>query len=423
MISTLRRRFIAVAMASCIAVLSVLLTAINISNYHSAISKADELLEIIAENHGQFPEDMENQQSDDHSPAPPKGKPDKAKKEPRDHKKLSPEAPFTTRYFTVTLDDNGKVLMVDIERISAITEDEATQMVQPLYEKSKTLGFVGRYRYKQIEQDGEILYIFLSCESQLASFTSFLWISIAISAAGLILIFVLVVFFSHLAMKPVAENYRKQKQFITDAGHELKTPLTIIDANTEVLEMMNGENEWTASIRNQVERLSDFTQKMVVLSRMEEDKPRLVMSDFSLSDAVEEVVQPFVPLAQSKGKNLTLTVENGLSYHGDETALRRMVSLLTDNAIQYSSPQATIALQLKANGKRRILTVTNPIQQPPAENPERWFERFYRADSSRNSASGGHGIGLSTVKAIVQAHKGKVSAVYQDGQIIFTVIL
>ncbi len=423
MISTLRRRFIVVAMASCIAVLSVLLTAINISNYHSAISKADELLEIIAENHGQFPEDMGNQQSDDHSPAPPKDKPDKAKKEPPDHKKLSPEAPFTTRYFTVTLDDNGKVLMVDIERISAITEDEAAQMVQPLYEKSKTLGFVGRYRYKQIEQDGEILYIFLSCESQLASFTSFLWISIAISAAGLILIFVLVVFFSRLAMKPVAENYRKQKQFITDAGHELKTPLTIIDANTEVLEMMNGENEWTASIRNQVERLSDFTQKMVVLSRMEEDKPRLVMSDFSLSDAVEEVVQPFVTLAQSKGKNLTLTVENGLSYHGDETALRRMVSLLTDNAIQYSSPQATIALQLKANGKRRIFTVTNPIQQPPAENPERWFERFYRADSSRNSASGGHGIGLSTVKAIVQAHKGKVSAVYQDGQIIFTVIL
>ncbi|MBR4869084.1 MAG: GHKL domain-containing protein [Clostridia bacterium] len=432
MIQSLRRRFIITAMLAVFLVVGAIIASINVSNYHSTFTEADRVLNLIADNEGEFPKEENAFKKDppprkEKSPTPsdvelPNKKPDK-----NGHHnaiKVSPEDVFTTRYFTVTLDLQANVLSVNTEKISAITTEQATQMASSLFAKQKSRGFYNTYRYCAVSFKESTQYIFLDRTNELNAYYVFMWTSIAISLGGLLLVFILVLFFSGLAIKPIAESYEKQKQFITDASHELKTPLTIVDANTEVLEMMNGENEWTKSIRNQITRLSSLTEELVTLSRLEEKQGYIPISDFSLSDAVTETAEPFEAVAQSQNKQLILLVEDALSYHGDEASLRRLIGILLDNAMKYSAPQSNITLQLKANGKRRIITVENKVEQPLGENPERWFERFYRPDASRSSLTGGYGIGLATAKAIVTAHKGKITAkVLDKTSVQITVVL
>jgi signal transduction histidine kinase len=225
-------------------------------------------------------------------------------------------------------------------------------------------------------------------------------------------------------MRPIAESYEKQRRFITDASHEIKTPLAIIEANTEVIEMDNGESEWTDSIRNQVKRLTGLTEKLVFLSRMEEEDNPLTMVDFSLSDAVSETAQSFEAVAAAQQKTLTSEIEPRITYHGDEASLRQCVSLLLDNAMKYSTENGAIRLTLSRSGKNITLTLWNSAQGLTPGKQDILFERFYRPDSSRSRQTGGSGIGLSVAQAIVLAHKGKINARSDDGvSILFTITL
>lgn len=203
------------------------------------------------------------------------------------------------------------------------------------------------------------MYIFVNCERELNTFHTFLLASIGISLAGLLLVFLLVVLFSGMLVKPVAESYEKQKRFITDASHEIKTPLTIIDANTEVLEMTGGENQWTKSTRKQIARLTSLTEKLVFLSRMDEESTQLEMTDFAISDAVIDTAEPFVSYAASRGKTLELDIAPDLTYHGNEGCIRQCVSLLLDNAIKYSTENGKLRLTFHKQGRALALTVWN----------------------------------------------------------------
>lgn len=405
MIRRLKNKFIAISMLSITIVLSVIIVAINLINYVNVRHNIDSRMSMIESGNGQMHKDlpMRDQRDDFGGERPFKG--------------LNAEAPFDTRYFSVELNEDLSVASVNTRNINAVTEDEAASYATLLAEDNKTEGFYESYRYKlTTSANGNSVYIFLDCERELNTFYRFLIISIVISITGILLVLLLVVILSGRMIKPIAESYEKQKRFITDASHEIKTPLTIIEANTEILEMEAGESEWTASTRKQIERLTSLTEKLVFLSRMdEENQSYLQMLDFDLSEAVLDTVDPYTALATTKGKHIETNITAGIRYEGDETSLRQALSLLLDNAMKYSNESGDIKVSLSNSGKRVTLTVSNTVDEIEPGRHDEFFDRFYRREASRNSKTGGFGIGLSTVYAIVQAHKGKITAKSEDG--------
>ena len=222
---------------------------------------------------------------------------------------------------------------------------------------------------------------------------------------------ILLLLLSKRIVRPVAESYEKQKQFITDAGHELKTPLTIIGADADLAEMEWGENQWIQDIRRQTQRLTELTQDLIYLSRMEEEGLSLQSIDFPLSDVAEEMAHSFLPLAQNQGKRLEIAVQPMLSFRGDEKSIRQLCSILLDNALKYSPQEGELLFRLEKQGKNILLSVSNTTSQPiKKEELCHLFDRFYRTDPSRNSQTGGYGLGLSIARSIVTAHKGKIRA-------------
>ena len=376
---------------------------------------------------------------------------------------ISPESQFDTRYFTVTINSKGKVENIDTSKIASVSSENAAGYAKKLWKSGKKgdgkSGFAENCKYLTVDEDGSTMYIFLSCQRELSTIKTYILASVGISVFGLVVVFVMIFFFSGRILKPVSESYEKQKRFITDASHEIKTPLTIIDANTEVIEMMEGENEWTSSTRKQIARLTSLTEKLVFLSRMDEEATKLEMFEFSLSDAILDTAEPFKAVAQTKGKKLTIDVTDKILYTGDEKTIRQLISILLDNAIKYSGcssvryengnvnkdninktihtqnncvttagdPAPEIELTMRPSGKNRIITVWNTVDDTANIKKGRQdmlFERFYRTDASRNSKTGGFGIGLSAAYAIVKAHKGKITAESKDGRSIkFTIVL
>jgi signal transduction histidine kinase len=245
----------------------------------------------------------------------------------------------------------------------------------------------------------------------------FLYASIGISLVGIFAVFLLLVLFSGRIVRPIAESYEKQKRFITDAGHELKTPITIIQADADVLESeMTEESEWIEDIRRQTRRLSELTADMIFLSRMEEENAAIQMQGFSLSELVEETARSFQALVRSRDKSFRASVAPELRMTGDEKAVARLVSILMDNAMKYSSEGGRVELTLDKDGRNGRLVVKNTSLPMEKGSADHLLERFARGDSSRNSESGGFGLGLSIARAVTEAHRGKIHAQSEDGE-------
>ena len=328
------------------------------------------------------------------------------------------EMPYESRFFTVTVNEAGDVLSVDTGKIAAVDMADAVEYAQEALESGKERGFIDDYRWRKADTGDSALLLFLDCGRNLDTFRSFLLTSIAVSALGLLAVFLLILAFSGRVVRPVAESYEKQKRFITDAGHEIKTPLAIIEADADVLEMeLDGESEWLSDIRMQTRRLTDLTNDLVYLSRMEERADAAPFVDFPLSDIVDETAQSFHSRAMQKRQTFTGEIERNLTLHGDEKAIRQLVSILLDNAVKYAPEDGVIRLRLARQGKHAALSVWNTTATPiPRESLDKLFDRFYRTDPSRSSETGGHGIGLSIAKAVVGAHRGKITAETDDGQ-------
>ncbi len=399
MIRGLRRRFVLLSMLVLLLVLSVILTAIHAVNYRRIVANADTLLGILLENRGSFPPDTAKPVR----PLPPG---------------LSPETPFESRYFSVTLDGHSDgVVSADLSRIASVDEAQALACARTAVERGKPAGFVGQYRYALQTDDPYLRVVFLDCGRQLGAFTDFLWTSVGISLAGCLVVFALIAFFSRRIVRPIAESYEKQRRFITDAGHELRTPLSIIRADADVLALELEDSEWLADIRRQTDRLAELTDELVYLSRMEEAGPAAPMTPFPFSDVVGETAASFQALAQTRELDFDCRVQPLLTLCGDEKAIRRLVSILLDNALKYTPAHGVVALTAEKQGRNLRLCVCNTTAEPiPAAALPRLFDRFYRPDPSRSARSGGYGIGLSVASAIVRAHGGRITAAAEPGQ-------
>lgn len=407
MLKSLRRKFILIAMGSVTAVLALIIGVINTANYRSVVNIAGERLALIELGGGFFPEL-------DFFRLPGRGF----------GGRLNEDAVFDTRYFTVTVNSSGTITAINTGWIAAVDADTAGEMALSLWSKNKTEGFLSNYRYKADAVYGGTRYIFLDCGRELETFFSFFTASCLVSALGLILVFLLVLIFSKIALRPVEESLQKQKRFITDASHEIKTPLAVISAANEVIALESGESEWTKSIDKQIKRLTSLTEKLVFLSRMDEESYKPTVAPFDLSKAVEETALSFEAVAQVRNRALTLDVQEGIRYAGDEGNIRQLTSLLVDNALKYSDEGGYIHLHLTKSGRNAVFTVENSVEEIEKGDLSILFERFYRADTSRSSKTGGQGIGLSVAQAIVWAHKGKITAHSPDGKrVIFTVTL
>ncbi len=394
MIRKLKIKFILLAMTTLILLLATILVGMNVINYNSVVEEADKTLIFLSQNKGTFPE-LGIDRPDSMLPT-----------------HMSPETPYESRFFWVLLDENGNALNINTEKISSVNESEALAFAKTALKEARTNGFVNHFRYIVKNEPIGIRITFLDCGRTLDSFYNFLKTSLLMAIAGLIVVFFVIFFLSDKIIKPIAESYAKQKQFITDAGHEIKTPLTIINANVDILEIELGEdNESLADIKSQTLRLRSLTDDLVMLTRMEEAENNLQKIDFPISEVVSDAAHPFFTLAGTLGKTLTCHIQPLLSLNGNDKAITQLVSLLLDNALKYSAANSNIELSLGKKGHSVILTVSNATENDiHPEHLDRIFDRFYRADTSRNFETGGHGIGLSVAKAIAVAHGGKISA-------------
>ncbi len=405
MIKKLQRKFVAVAMLSLFIVLLIIIGTVNILNYTRMTDDAQRTINILKENDGSFPK--------------PDMKPGHGKEM---FKGMSPEAPYESRYFSVLMDGSGNVSTIDTGKIAGTDTDEAAEYAAKVLERGRTSGFMGQYRFGIKDKDNGKLIIFLYCGRELSNFRAVLLISVGISFAGMLAVFLLLIFFSGRIVKPVSESYEKQKRFITDAGHEIKTPLTIIDADAELVGLDCGENEWLEDIRKQTKRLTALTNDLIYLAKMEEGQKSSTKIEFPLSDVVEETAESFRARAVNENKKLDIDIQPEITYCGDEKAIRQLVSILVDNAVKYSDGIKIISVKLEGQGgtsklsKGFRLQVFNSCEHIEPESVKHLFDRFYRAEQSRNSQTGGYGIGLSVAKAVVDAHKGKITADTADGK-------
>ena len=420
----LRRKFILVAMGAVTVVLTLIIAGINIVNYSHVCKMADARLDYILA--GKDGIDW----GDEPKAEPANGKDagdSQAGIRIRHFEGMTAESPFDTRYFTVTLVD-GQAVDVNTARIAAVGAKRAARIAMGLDSKGWTSGFSGNYRYTATVQGEKTTYVFVDCSRELASFHSFLSASVAISCIGWLAVLAIVTAASGAVIRPMVESYSKQKRFITDASHEIKTPLAVIDAANEVQEIESGESEWTQSIHEQVARLTALTERLVFLARMDEGSAGFTMTSIDLSEAVDKTAAPFESVAVSHGKRLSTSIASSVRAHADAAAVAQVVELLLDNATRYASEDSVIELSLRAvsrgAGKGSAeLVVSNAVDELPEGDLDRLFDRFYRADVSRNSKTGGSGVGLSVVRAIAEAHGGSATVSGHDHQITFTVRL
>ena len=327
-------------------------------------------------------------------------------------------------YFVVREDVFGKLRTVDTSHISSVSTEEAMQYINQVSKNENGTGNLGRFKYMIMPTVGNLgkTYIFLDVTKQISNVWQVAFLSVGVGVLCWITMFLLTILLSKKAIKPIAANMERQKQFVTDAGHEIKTPLAIIMANTDAMELHYGENKYSKNIKNQVFRLKDLTQDLLALAKMEEDPEKKIIEKFCISVLVEDSISQFEQGMFVKGIKLQKSIQPEVSIVSDKEKVQRLVSILMDNATKYASEKGSIEIYLSIVNKQVQLVIANTAENLEKLEPQKMFDRFYRGDDARTQKSGGYGIGLSAAKAIVEALKGSISVQIKDMKKIFFVI-
>lgn len=408
MLKVLKRRFIILAVSLMTLTLTIAFSAVNIGVRAAITSNTDELIELLYESGGRF-------SIFKHS--------DSVFKNERNNNIMRPETPFETRYYVVYIDQNNTIYQADYSHIALSNLEAINSQIVSIALGGKQRGYYDNYRYGVYETDDGQMIIGIDCSKDLSTANTLTMITFITIISCIIIVMILLIIFSGRVLKPFEENREKQRRFITDAGHELKTPIAIIRSNTEVMEMIDGESKWLKNIKQQTDRMGKLVKDLIELSKMDEqtlsekEKQRLILSEIVFNSA-----ESFRVVAESKGITLTTDIKPDVAVMGDLEDIVRVIGILIDNAVKYTDDRKKIEVALKTKGKKAILTVSNTCSGLNREEIDKFFDRFYRSDESRSSEKAGYGIGLSMAQMIVQNHKGKISASYsEDEVIIFTV--
>ncbi len=329
------------------------------------------------------------------------------------------ETLYRLRFFTVYYDDKGE--HSNLSHIASIDNEEALSMAAKVRDDKDSTGYLDNYRYR-VSEDGSLV-VFLDYSDEIGPSHLFV---IALSIISVFFIFMITLVFWFLSKRivsPFEKNSKMQKQFITDASHELKTPLAIISANAEVLAFKDGENEWIKNITSQVARVSELVNELLTLNRLEEVDETTDIQPVNMSEKTNAVVDSFAEVFKSKNVTLSRDIQPDVVINGNEGYLERLVSVLTENASKYASEKGEVKISLKKELRFTRLTVYNTCEIDKSVDYSQLFDRFYRPDSSRTSATGGHGVGLSIAKRIVILHGGSIEAVPSENGLSFIVKL
>ena len=412
MIYKLQRRFILICTVSVLSVVALVFGIIVALNISSLNKNMDVLADQVSEGGGRFPGSFNDGFKPDKFPS---------KNEPN-YDFITPETPFSTRHFTVFFDQKGEVAQTFMESIFSVPEGKAIEYAKTAMEESRERGWIYNYRYKAFSTERGYGVVLVDGSMNRSAMVQSIAIAGVVLLVCAVLVLALILLLSKRAVKPIAESYEKQKQFITNANHELKTPLTLILANLDIAESEIGKNEWLEDIRSEGRRMTELVNQLVALSRMDEENHTLNLSDIALGRMVADTVSEFEPFAVSRGKTIGANIDTEIIYHGDDALLRRVVGILMDNAIKYCDHGGDIVVTLH-RGRHIVLTVENTYASVGELELNRLFDRFYRADKAR-TFKGGYGVGLSMAKAIVENHKGEITVYKKDDTHIgFKVVL
>lgn len=406
MIKKLQRKFIAISVAAVVSVMMLLCVIVNVANFISVNTKLNNTLEMISSNN----ETMNDSHPPENNQNSEEFKPDFK----RFDRQFNEETPFATRFFAIYYEQNGELIRSDLDKIAAVKQDDLQTYLDIALSSKEGYSFCDGYKYKVEKQsDGTFSAIFVDDNREISSVKTILVLSITATVICSALICVLIVLFSKRAVQPAIESNRKQKQFITDASHELKTPITVISTSLSVLEMDVGKQKWIDKAKGQTEKLTKLVNSLVTLSKMDEESP-LNIKEFNISDAVLETVESFKDFAQQHGHMINTNVDENIIYSGDEYKIRQLCTILFDNAIKYASEGTPIEFSLKKDKKGVVIISKNESDNIDEDELDKLFDRFYRADKSRNSQTGGFGIGLSIARSICEAHKGSIKAICEN---------
>ena len=388
------------AMLAFSAVILLIAVLVNLVNSAAVAGRADQTLSYILNYEAHPPTDQ--------GPGKPPGGPFMALPDL--------EANYMTRFFIVRFDTDKNVMFTSTDYIAAIDEDEAVRFAERALNRKSDRGYMGEYRYCKSETNGSTVVVFLNVSREIQEMRTLRVLTIMVCAVSLLLVFVLVAILSRRAIRPIAKNIERQKQFITDASHELKTPLTSISTSLDVITMEHGDDEWTDNIRTQTSRMSKLVAELVALSRLDEEIPLPNKESFSLSAAAWETAMVYETQAKACGKELNLEIAEDVSVLGDKAAVQQMISVLLDNAIRYSDPEGEIRFSVYKKRNKAVIEVFNTCDYAEPPDTDRMFDRFYRPDSSRSTETGGNGVGLAIAKAVAETHGGSISARCPSGK-------
>lgn len=409
MLKKMRYQFILVTMACISFIFILILTIINISMTLSSRNQGYGLLYRIANmpEPGKRQRDYDGPRNYEKQPSSPNESRGKTNGLPPD----SPVGGFDAlRSFSVSYDLNGNIQTIHYNEASGFNEENIRSLADEIMNRkqSNDRGVSSKYLYLIRESPENIQVYFLDYSLEKSMSLRLFWTCLFIGLIGILFIFILVIFLSKWIIKPVQTAFDKQKQFIADASHELKTPLTIIATNAEVLAGNIGENKWLGHIMTQTVRMSILMKNLLELAKLDSCARSILFTTFDLSKSVQTTALSFESLAFEHKKTYEMDINENLTAHGDEESIRQLTVILLDNAFKYSEEKGIITIRLKSHGDKKVLTIENTGKGIPKDEQKRIFERFYRSDVSRSRESGGYGLGLSIAASIVQMHKGSI---------------